>query len=168
MAQEIGLDKPPTGTDIRENLNRTRTWINTFCVDGSHATQFGKMPMVQLNDYLVRKSVRTWYTSLDSAPYDIGLCAYAELLLHMIQYRRGMGPQDVLQQRLKEVRLAHRCLRNESLTLVPRDLMSSLTVYSSTKISQRWQSSGQNGLTQIRTSSYVSMRPRISHPLWLI
>ena len=103
MALEIGLDRSPSDTDIRENLNRTRTWINAFCVDGSHATQFGKMPMVKLNDFLVRKSVRNWYTSLDSAPYDIGLCAYAELLLHMIQYRRSMGPPDVLAQRFRNV-----------------------------------------------------------------
>jgi transcriptional regulatory protein LEU3 len=103
MALEIGLDKPPTGTDLRENLNRTRTWINAFCVDGSHSTQFGKMPTVKLNDYLVRQSVRTWYTSLDSSPYDIGLCAYAELLLHMMQYRKTIGLTDDLANRLSEV-----------------------------------------------------------------
>ena len=103
MALEIGLDKPPTGPDIRENLNRTRTWINAFCVDGSHSTQFGKMPMVRLDDYLVRHNVRTWYMSLDNAPYDIGLCAYAELLLHMMQYRETIGPWDSLADKYREV-----------------------------------------------------------------
>lgn len=106
MAIEIGLDKPSHVSDIRENLNRTRTWINCFCVDTSHATQFGKMPTVKINDYVVRTSARTWYMSLDSAPYDIGFCAFAELLLHMVEYRRSIGTADALAQRFREVRLS--------------------------------------------------------------
>ncbi|EKM55367.1 uncharacterized protein PHACADRAFT_95777, partial [Phanerochaete carnosa HHB-10118-sp] len=102
MAQEIGLDKPQDSTDIRENLNRTRTWINACCVDGSHATQFGKMPMIKYDDYVVRTSARTWYMSLDGSPYDIGLCAYAELLLAMLKFRRTVGPMDTLPGRFRE------------------------------------------------------------------
>ncbi|KIP09516.1 hypothetical protein PHLGIDRAFT_317160 [Phlebiopsis gigantea 11061_1 CR5-6] len=102
MAQEIGLDKPPTGPDSRENLNSVRTWLNTFCVDGSHATQFGKTPIVKFDDYIVRKFARTWYTSLDSSPYDIGLCAYAEVLVRMMEYRRSLGPPGVVSQRFKD------------------------------------------------------------------
>ena len=113
MAQEIGLDKPPTGPDIRENLNRVRTWLNTFCVDGSHATQFGKMPMVKFDDYIARKFPRTWYTSLDSAPYDIGLCAYAEVLVRMMEHRRSLGPPDVVSQRVKDVRSSLRTSRTD-------------------------------------------------------
>lgn len=108
MAQEIGLDKPPTGPDTRENLNSVRTWLNTFCVDGSHATQFGKTPMVKFDDYIVRKLARTWYTSLDSSPYDIGLCAYAEVLVRMMEYRRSLGPPGVVSQRFKDVRSRRR------------------------------------------------------------
>lgn len=87
LAQELQLDKPPTGLNEQNNLNCVRTWINCFCVDSSHATQFGKMAMVTLNDNLVRSTVRTWYKSPNSAPYDIGLCAYADLLLLMAQFR---------------------------------------------------------------------------------
>lgn len=102
MAQEIGLDKPQTSTNIRENINRTRTWINTYCVDGSHATQFGKMPMIKYDDYVVRKNARTWYMSLDNSPYDICLCGYAELLHEMLKFRRTIGPVNSLADRFRE------------------------------------------------------------------
>ena len=103
MALEIGLDKMPNETDVRQNLNLIRTWLNAFCVDGSHSTQFGKMPMVKTNDYLVRRCTRTWYTSIDSSPYDIGLCAYAEVLLLMMEFRKTCGPQQKLEDRYREV-----------------------------------------------------------------
>ena len=91
MAQELQLDQLPEGSDEQDNMNRVRTWINCFCVDGSHATQFGKMAMVKLDDYLIRTTARDWYKSPSNAPYDIGLCAYAELLLLMAQFRRAHG-----------------------------------------------------------------------------
>lgn len=103
MAQEIGLDRPQTSADIRENLNRTRTWINAVCVDGSHATLFGKMPMIKFDDYLVRRNVRTWYMSHNNTPYDIALCAYAELLLDMLKFRNTIGPIDSLADKFREV-----------------------------------------------------------------
>ncbi|GJE87173.1 Zn(II)2Cys6 transcription factor [Phanerochaete sordida] len=102
MAQEIGLDKPQTGTDIRENINRTRAWINAYCVDGSHATQFGKMPMIKYDDYVIRKYARTWYMSLDNSPYDNTLCGYAELLQDMLRFRRQVGPMSALPDRFRE------------------------------------------------------------------
>lgn len=103
LAQELGLDKPQTGPNIRQNINRTRAWLNTYCVDGSHATQFGKMPMVKLDDYIVRTSARSWYKSVDSAPYDIGLCGYAELLMLMARFRQTLGSSDDLAKRYEAV-----------------------------------------------------------------
>lgn len=99
------MDKPQTSPDIRQNINRTRAWLNTYCVDGSHATQFGKMPMVKLDDYIVRTSARSWYKSVDSAPYDIALCGYAELLMLMANFRQALGSPDNLAKRYDAVSL---------------------------------------------------------------
>lgn len=91
LAQELQLDQLPTGPDEQANYNLIRTWMNCFCVDGSHATQFGKMAMVKLDDYLVRKMARVWYKSPTAGPYDIGLCGYSELLLLMARFRKACG-----------------------------------------------------------------------------
>ena len=91
LAQELQLDQTPEGPDQQLNSNVIRTWMNCFCVDGSHATQFGKMAMVKLDDYLCRNMARVWYKWPSSGPYDIGLCGYAELLLLMARFRRACG-----------------------------------------------------------------------------
>lgn len=59
--------------------------------------------MVKLDDYLVRTSVRSWYKSLDNAPYDIGLCAYTEMLLLLAEFRKSTGFSNELSQRVAEV-----------------------------------------------------------------
>jgi transcriptional regulatory protein LEU3 len=88
MATELGLNQPPPpDCDEREALNRTRTWLNCYCVDGSHATQFGKLPMLSLDDYLARTS-RNWYKESPlNTPYDVHLCAYVQILIHMAKWR---------------------------------------------------------------------------------
>lgn len=88
MAFDIGLDQPsPAYCDERERLNRTRTWLNCFCVDVSYATQFGKMPMISLKDHNARHS-REWYKgSLVNLPFDIHLCSYTDILLLFAEYR---------------------------------------------------------------------------------
>ncbi|KAF9480102.1 hypothetical protein BDN70DRAFT_905913 [Pholiota conissans] len=88
MAIELELNQPPPPTcDEREALNRTRTWLNCYCVDGSHATQFGKIPMLSLDDYLARNS-REWYRSSPlNTPFDVHLCAYVQILMHMAKWR---------------------------------------------------------------------------------
>lgn len=87
---ELGLNQPPSDPcDDREALNRTRTWLNCYCVDGSHAIQFGKMPMLPLDDYLARTS-RNWYKSSPmNTPFDVHLCAYVQIILIMAQWRRA-------------------------------------------------------------------------------
>ncbi|EKM82737.1 hypothetical protein AGABI1DRAFT_53161, partial [Agaricus bisporus var. burnettii JB137-S8] len=98
MAMELGLNQPPLGmSDKRQekqSLNRVRTWLNCYCVDGSHAIQFGKMPMVRLDDYLARTS-QIWYrsSSMNSA-FDVHLCAYVQILTIMAQWRNLLNSFD--------------------------------------------------------------------------
>ncbi|KAF8894525.1 fungal-specific transcription factor domain-containing protein [Infundibulicybe gibba] len=91
MAIELGLNQPPPASlPEREQLNRTRTWLNCYCADGSHAIQFGKIPMLHLDDYLARQS-RTWYrSSRFNTPYDVHLCAYVHIILIMAEWRSSM------------------------------------------------------------------------------
>ncbi|KAK7014927.1 rab-GAP TBC domain-containing protein [Favolaschia claudopus] len=91
MAMELGLDQPPPPhCDERESLNRMRTWLNCFCVDASHAIQFGKMPMLKLDDFIARTS-RDWYrSSALNGPFDVHLCAYVHIILLMAEWRRSV------------------------------------------------------------------------------
>ncbi|KAJ7905417.1 fungal-specific transcription factor domain-containing protein [Mycena olivaceomarginata] len=88
MAIALGLNQPPPPLcDERESLNRTRTWLNCYCVDASHAIQFGKVPMLELDDYIARSS-RDWYQSSNlNGPFDVHLCAYVSLILLMVEWR---------------------------------------------------------------------------------
>ncbi|TFK76511.1 hypothetical protein BDN72DRAFT_831085 [Pluteus cervinus] len=99
MALELGLHQPPPpDCSEREALNRMRTWLNCYCVDGSHAIQFGKMPMLRLDDYLARNS-RTWYKSSGlNLPFDVHLCGYVQIILLMADWRRYVGEGDLRQR----------------------------------------------------------------------
>ncbi|TFK42647.1 fungal-specific transcription factor domain-containing protein [Crucibulum laeve] len=92
MAMELELNQPPpAGCDEREGLNRTRTWLNCYCVDGSHAIQFGKQPMLRLDDYVARKS-RNWYKlSPMNTAFDVHLCAYVQIIILMAEWRHAMN-----------------------------------------------------------------------------
>ncbi|KAF9457171.1 fungal-specific transcription factor domain-containing protein [Collybia nuda] len=92
MAIELELNQPPPAIcSERESLNRTRTWLNCYCVDGSHAIQFGKMPMLRLDDYLARNS-RQWYKSSPlNIPFDIHLCAYVHIIILVAEWRSLTG-----------------------------------------------------------------------------
>ncbi|KAJ6502622.1 hypothetical protein C8R45DRAFT_626817 [Mycena sanguinolenta] len=91
MAMELGLNQPPSHCDERESLNRTRTWLNCYCVDASHAIQFGKVPMLGLDDYIARTS-RDWYRSSSlNSPFDVHLCAYVHIILLMAEWRRNVA-----------------------------------------------------------------------------
>ena len=62
--------------------------MNCYCVDASHAIQFGKMPMLALDDYVARTS-RDWYKSSSlNSPFDVHLCAYVSLILLMAEWRK--------------------------------------------------------------------------------
>lgn len=120
MAIELELNQaPPPGCPEREALNRTRTWLNCYCVDGpharllaysliminisgSHAIQFGKMPMLRLDDYLARNS-HQWYKSPMNSHFDVHLCAYVQLIILMAQWRSISGDGHALRQKYREV-----------------------------------------------------------------
>ncbi|KAG6903225.1 hypothetical protein C0995_002768 [Termitomyces sp. Mi166 len=107
MAIELELNQPPPDTcSEREKLNRTRTWLNCYCVDGSHAIQFGKMPMLRLDDYLARHS-REWYRLPMTLPYDVHLCAYVHIIIIVAEFRAIMA-NEAESQELDVVSLALR------------------------------------------------------------
>ncbi|KAJ7582789.1 fungal-specific transcription factor domain-containing protein [Mycena floridula] len=103
MALELELNKaPPSSCDEREALNRTRTWLNCYCVDGSHAVQFGKMPMLRLDDYLAKHS-QGWYNSSSmNTAFDVHLCAYVQLIIIMAEWRSLTGDSALLRQKHRE------------------------------------------------------------------
>ncbi|EGN95435.1 hypothetical protein SERLA73DRAFT_60649, partial [Serpula lacrymans var. lacrymans S7.3] len=91
MAHDLGLDVPPADSmDERERLNRTRTWLNCFCVDGSYATQFGKSSLISLNDYLARCSGNWYMLSSLNQPTDIHLCGYVHLITVMLDFQAAL------------------------------------------------------------------------------
>lgn len=86
MALELELNKPSESCDEREKQNRIRTWLNCFCVDGSHAIQFGKIPMLRLDDHMAVNS-EDWFRSSDSnLPFDVHLCAYVQIIVIMARW----------------------------------------------------------------------------------
>ncbi|KAH8118017.1 hypothetical protein DFH11DRAFT_1571918 [Phellopilus nigrolimitatus] len=107
LAQELKLNDPPMvdneyplspdGLDSkdalrvemieRERLNRTRTWLNCYCVDASHSTQFGKPAMLDIEDYVAR-TCREWYRSSPfSLSIDVHLSSYVEISYLMRHFR---------------------------------------------------------------------------------
>ncbi|KAJ7774748.1 fungal-specific transcription factor domain-containing protein [Mycena metata] len=93
MAIEIGLNQPaPPQCEERESLNRTRTWLNCYCVDASHALQLGKMPMLSLDDYVARNSGDWYRSSKLNGPFDVHLCAYVNIIFLMVEWRRAFSP----------------------------------------------------------------------------
>ncbi|KAF8921372.1 hypothetical protein CPB85DRAFT_1372495 [Mucidula mucida] len=82
------------------SLNRTRTWLNCFCVDGSHSIQFGKMPMIRLDDHMALHS-QNWYCSSPmNQPFDVHLCAYVQIIVIMARWRKGI--EGNLRQRIRD------------------------------------------------------------------
>ncbi|GLB37436.1 putative GAL4-like Zn(II)2Cys6 (or C6 zinc) binuclear cluster DNA-binding domain [Lyophyllum shimeji] len=92
MAIELELNQPPPTTcSERERLNRTRTWLNCYYVDGSHAIQFGKMPMLRLDDYLASHSGEWYKSSSMNLPFDVHLCAYVHIIIIVARWRSIMA-----------------------------------------------------------------------------
>ncbi|THU99310.1 hypothetical protein K435DRAFT_751881 [Dendrothele bispora CBS 962.96] len=102
MALELDLHHPPPPhCDKREALNRVRTWLNCYCVDGSHAIQFGKMPMLRLDDWMARTTQEWYKESPMNLPFDVHLCAYVQIILIMAQWRSLIGDRN-LEQKIKD------------------------------------------------------------------
>ncbi|KZT28474.1 hypothetical protein NEOLEDRAFT_1058377 [Neolentinus lepideus HHB14362 ss-1] len=109
LALELRINQPQPTPPTPTSLNHTRTWLNAFCVDASHATQYGKLPMVRLqDDYVARHSADWWRCSERNLDYDIHLCGYVDILLVMAEFRRivdeeGEDPEGDLVGKLVEI-----------------------------------------------------------------
>ncbi|KAG7452580.1 uncharacterized protein BT62DRAFT_977217 [Guyanagaster necrorhizus] len=101
MALELGLNKPAPQCGEREAMNRTRTWLNCFCVDGSHSIQFGKIPMLSLDDHMAVHSEGWYKASRHNLPFDVHLCAYVQIIVIMAQWRKRIG-EGSLRQRIRD------------------------------------------------------------------
>lgn len=126
MAIELELNQPPPPhLEGREALNRTRTWLNCYCVDGSHAIQFGKLPMLRLDDYIARNS-RNWYkTSSLNSPYDVHLCGYVQMIIHMAKWREYMKEDITRSERQvsrpgSSLRPVHSCFLRSLVRSLPQ------------------------------------------------
>lgn len=75
----------------RDYLNRMRTWLNCYCVDASHATQFGKPAMISSDDTAALSS-REWYRcSPMNLSIDVHLAAYVEMLRTMRKFKEEVA-----------------------------------------------------------------------------
>lgn len=95
MALDLGLDRPvPLECSTRDRLNRERTWLNCFCVDSSHAIQYGKTPMLSHDNYLARSSASWYASSPKNLPIDVHLCGYVQILQIMGEWHRKTANQS--------------------------------------------------------------------------
>jgi len=84
LATDLNLHQPPSvkpqsEKQEREILNKTRAWMNCCNLDRSMAAQFGKPSTIK--EHYILRHAKDWYRkSKYNHPYDIGLCAYSELL----------------------------------------------------------------------------------------
>ena len=61
----------------------------------SHATQFGKMPLLKMDDYMALMS-RDWYKSSSmNLAIDIHLSAYVQMLAIMARFRGDVSQRQV-------------------------------------------------------------------------
>ncbi|TFY66660.1 hypothetical protein EVG20_g4425 [Dentipellis fragilis] len=111
MAIELALHKPPpSDCDEREVANRIRTWLNCFCVDGAHATSFGKLSMTPTDDIVSRTS-RDWHiSSRFNLPFDIHLVAYVDILLIMEQFQNEIGRNHLPERTAKGFDIVATCI----------------------------------------------------------
>ncbi|KAH9064023.1 hypothetical protein EDB87DRAFT_1701527 [Lactarius vividus] len=73
--------KPQNELHAREMLNRTRAWLNCFNLDRSYGSQYGKMAIINNEDYVANHSYEWWNSSEHNMEhFDIHLCAYTSEL----------------------------------------------------------------------------------------
>ncbi|KAJ3521872.1 hypothetical protein NMY22_g12132 [Coprinellus aureogranulatus] len=92
MAMELKLNQPPA-EDLPEH--------------GSHAIQFGKMPMLRLDDFLARSSTYWYRSSRMNLPLDVHLCAYVQLLTIMVKWRMETAEMAKMESTKDSVKVAH-------------------------------------------------------------
>ena len=102
LAQELSLNEPPRDDEfeedskaslgwerelaLRKRMNRIRTWLTCYTVDATYATQFGKPPMLEVDDFMVR-TCREWYLSPYSLPNDVHIVAQVEMFRTMRHFK---------------------------------------------------------------------------------
>ncbi|KAE9407827.1 hypothetical protein BT96DRAFT_85827 [Gymnopus androsaceus JB14] len=93
IATELNLHlpnttKPQNEMHAREQLNRTRVWLNCFNLDRSTGSQNGKPPIISNNDYIANHSEDWWKSSsYNMKNFDIHLCCYNSELRVMAGFR---------------------------------------------------------------------------------
>ncbi|KAJ3815156.1 hypothetical protein F5876DRAFT_72296 [Lentinula aff. lateritia] len=93
IATELNLHlpntaKPQNEMHAREQLNRTRVWLNCFNLDRSTGSQNGKPPIISNNDYIANHSEDWWKLSpYNMKNFDIQLCCYNSELKVMSNFR---------------------------------------------------------------------------------
>ncbi|KZV87936.1 hypothetical protein EXIGLDRAFT_192161 [Exidia glandulosa HHB12029] len=94
MATDLNLHRIPPPSQQRpekverEMLNRTRVWLVCFNLDRSFSTQFGRPPTI-LNAF---PEPRRWWCCAGengawNDPYDLGSCAFAEVMVLMTAFQ---------------------------------------------------------------------------------
>jgi hypothetical protein len=80
--------KPRNELHAREQLNRTRVWLNCFNLDRSTGSQSGKPPIISNTDYIANHSEDWWKSSpYNMKNFDIQLCCYNSELKVMATFR---------------------------------------------------------------------------------
>ncbi|KAF5375594.1 hypothetical protein D9757_008502 [Collybiopsis confluens] len=93
IATELNLHlpntaKPQNEMHAREQLNRTRVWLNCFNLDRSTGSQNGKPPVISNDDYIANHSEDWWKSSpYNMKNFDIQLCCYNSELKVMAKFR---------------------------------------------------------------------------------
>ncbi|THV03202.1 hypothetical protein K435DRAFT_775090 [Dendrothele bispora CBS 962.96] len=94
IAVDLNLHLPNTARPqnefhAREQLNRTRVWLNCFNLDRSTGSQYGKAPIIPNSDYLACHSETWWNSSQwNMKNFDIQLCCYNSELRVMAEFMR--------------------------------------------------------------------------------
>ncbi|KAL6303631.1 hypothetical protein BKA93DRAFT_853541 [Sparassis latifolia] len=83
--QQVSTVQPKSDSHEREIINQTRLWMICFNLDRSMATQFGKPATIKEN-YTIRTSENWYRRSRFNHPYDVGLCAYTQMLRIMARF----------------------------------------------------------------------------------
>ncbi|KIK63161.1 hypothetical protein GYMLUDRAFT_41485 [Collybiopsis luxurians FD-317 M1] len=93
IATELNLHLPNTAKPLnemhaREQLNRTRVWLNCFNLDRSTGSQNGKPPIISNDDFIANHSEDWWNSSpYNMKNFDIQLCCYNSELKVMAKFR---------------------------------------------------------------------------------
>lgn len=103
--------KPHNEMHAREQLNRTRVWLNCFNLDRSTGSQNGKPPVISNDDYIANHSDDWWKSSpYNMKNFDIQLITYNSELKVMAKFRSKIYNDPAHPTGLNKVRILVPCL----------------------------------------------------------